>query len=170
MSTTILDARLDRPDRDFVEGRPKLMIDGKLVDAVSDKTFPVYDPATGMVITEVAEADRKDVDLAVRAARRAVDDGAWAKVRPAQRGRLLWKLADLIESHLEEFAELESLDNGKPVGIARVAAVTLTVDMFRYMAGWATKLTGSTIPLSMPGEYLSYTLREPVGVVGQIIP
>jgi phenylacetaldehyde dehydrogenase len=170
MDTIALDPRLSRPVKDFLERRGKLLIDGELVAAVSGKTFPVYNPATGTVIANVAEADRPDVDRAVKAARRAFDDGSWAKVSPSARGRLLWKLADLVEAHLEEFAELESLDNGKPLTVARVADVPLTVDMFRYMAGWATKLTGSTIPLSMPGEYLSYTLREPVGVVAQIIP
>ena len=114
--------------------------------------------------------DKADVDLAVAAARRAFDDGRWAKVSPTERGKLLWSLADLIERDLEELAELESIDNGKPYAVARVADLPLAVDMFRYMAGWATKITGSTLPLSLPGEYLSYTLREPVGVVGQIIP
>jgi phenylacetaldehyde dehydrogenase len=170
MDTIVLDSRLGKPAREFVERRTKLLIDGKLVAAASGKTFPVYNPATGTVIAGVAEADREDVDRAVKAARRAFDDGSWAKVKPSQRGRLLWDLSDLIEAHLDEFAELESLDNGKPAAVARVADVPLAVDMFRYMGGWATKLTGSTIPLSMPGEYLSYTMREPVGVVGQIIP
>ena len=90
--------------------------------------------------------------------------------RPSGRGKILWKLADLIERDLEELAEIESIDNGKPYAVARVADLPLAVDMFRYMAGWATKITGSTLPLSLPGEYLSYTVREPVGVVGQIIP
>jgi phenylacetaldehyde dehydrogenase len=170
MDTIALDARLGRPVREFIERRGKLLIDGKLVAAASGKTFPVYNPATGTVITNVAEADRQDVDLAVKAARRAFDDGSWAKVTPSERGRLLWKLADLIETHLDEFAQIESLDNGKPAAVARVADVPLAIDMFRYMGGWATKLMGSTIPLSMPGDYLSYTLREPVGVVGQIVP
>jgi phenylacetaldehyde dehydrogenase len=170
MDTIALDSRLSIPAKQFIERRGKLLIDGKLVPAASGKTFPVYNPATGTVIANVSEADRADVDLAVKAARRAFDDGSWASVKPNQRGKLLWKLADLVEAHLDEFAELESLDNGKPAAVARVADVPLTIDMFRYMGGWATKLTGSTIPLSMPGEYLSYTMREPVGVVGQIIP
>src|ERR1700723_1842899 len=89
---------------------------------------------------------------------------------PSDRGKLLGKLAALIEQNSEEFAEIESIDNGKPVGVARMADLPLAVDMFRYMGGWATKITGTTIPLSLPGEYLSYTMREPVGVVGQIIP
>ena len=170
MDAIALDARLSKAAREFMGRKPRLLIDGKLVAAASGKTFPVYNPATGEVIAQIPEADRQDVDLAVKAARRAFDDGSWARVKPNERSRLLWKLADLIEKNLEEFAELESLDNGKPAAVARVADVPLTVDIFRYMGGWATKLTGSTIPLSMPGEYLSYTLREPVGVVGQIIP
>jgi phenylacetaldehyde dehydrogenase len=148
----------------------KLLINGKLVDAVSGKSFPVYDPSTGQVMAHVAEADAADVDKAVKAARKAFDEGRWPRMTPSERGRILWKLADLIERQTEQFATLESLDNGKPLSVARVADVPLTVDMFRYMAGWATKLTGTTIPISFPGEYLSFTLREPVGVVGQIIP
>jgi phenylacetaldehyde dehydrogenase len=148
----------------------KLLINGELVDAVSGKSFPVYDPSTGQVMAHVAEADAADVDKAVKAARKAFDEGPWPRMSPSERGRILWKLADLIERQTEQFATLESLDNGKPLSVARVADVPLTVDMFRYMAGWATKITGTTIPISFPGEYLSFTLREPVGVVGQIIP
>jgi phenylacetaldehyde dehydrogenase len=148
----------------------KLLINGELVDAVSGKSFPVYDPSTGQVMAHVAEADAADVDEAVKAARKAFDEGPWPRMTPSERGRILWKLADLIERQTEQFATLESLDNGKPLTVARVADVPLTVDMFRYMAGWATKITGTTIPISFPGEYLSFTLREPVGVVGQIIP
>jgi phenylacetaldehyde dehydrogenase len=148
----------------------KLLINGKLVDAVSGKSFPVYDPSTGQVMAHVAEADAADVDKAVKAARKAFDEGPWPRMTPSERGRILWKLADLIERQTEQFATLESLDNGKPLTVARAADVPLTVDMFRYMAGWATKITGTTIPISFPGEYLSFTLREPVGVVGQIIP
>jgi phenylacetaldehyde dehydrogenase len=170
MDTIALDNRLSPQARKFVGQRNRLLIDGKLVDAASGKTFPVYNPATGTILAQVAEADAVDVDLAVKAARRAFDDGPWNKMSPSDRGKLLWKLADLVEQHSEELAEIESIDNGKPVAVARMADVPLAVDMFRYMAGWATKITGSTIPLSFPGEYLSYTLREPVGVVGQIIP
>jgi len=148
----------------------KLLIDGTWIEARSGKTFPVYDPSTGTVLANVAEAEAADVDKAVKAARKAFDDGPWPRMSPSERGRILWKLADLIEKRSEEFATLESLDNGKPLAVARAADVPLTVDMFRYMAGWATKLTGTTIPISFPGDYLSFTLREPVGVVGQIIP
>jgi phenylacetaldehyde dehydrogenase len=148
-----------------------MLIDGKFVKAASGKTLPVYNPATGEVMAHVPEAEAVDVDRAVRAARRAFDEGPWQrKITASQRGRLLWKLADLLESHLDEFAELESMDNGKPLAVARAADVPLAVDLFRYMGGWATKIMGQTFPISFPGEYLTYTLREPIGVVGQIIP
>jgi phenylacetaldehyde dehydrogenase len=169
MDTIALDPRL-RHANGFFGRSPRMLIDGKLVHAASGKTFPVYNPATGTVIANVPEGDKADVDLAVAAARRAFDDGKWGRVSPSERGRMLWRMADLIERDLEELAELESIDNGKPYAVARVADLPLAVDMFRYMAGWATKITGTTLPLSLPGEYLSYTRREPVGVVGQIIP
>jgi phenylacetaldehyde dehydrogenase len=168
--TAALDSRLGAAARAFVGRRNRLLIDGKLVDAASGKTFPDYNPATGTIMAQVAEAEAEDVDRAVKAARRAFDEGPWSKMSPSERGKLLWKLADLLEKHSEEFAEIESIDNGKPVAVARAADVPLAIDMFRYMGGWATKITGSTIPLSFPGELLSYTLREPVGVAGQIIP
>lgn len=157
MDTIALDPRL-RHASAFLGRTAGRLIDGKLVQAVSGKTFPVYDPANATLIGNVSEADKADVDLAVAAARRAFDSGAWAKFGPSGRGRMLWKMADLIERDLEELAELESIDNGKPYSVARVADLPLAVDMFRYMAGWATKITGTTLPLSLPGEYLSYTL------------
>jgi len=168
---TISAAQVDPRVASFIEKPRKMLIDNHWVDAVSGKTFPTYDPSTGEVLAQVAEGDRADIDLAVKAARKAFDNGPWRnKMTPSERGRLMWKLADLIEKHLEEFAFLESLDNGKPLTIARVADVPLAADLFRYMAGWATKIEGNTIPLSAGGKYLAYTLREPVGVVGQIIP
>jgi phenylacetaldehyde dehydrogenase len=170
MATVALDSRLSRPTAAFLSHAHQLLIDNEWVGAASGKTFPVYNPATGTVLTEVAEADKEDVDRAVRAARRAFDRGPWRTTTGSQRSRLLWKLADLLEQHLEEFAEIESIDNGKPLAVARVADVPFAVDWFRYMGGWATKVGGTTIPWSAPGEFLSYTLREPVGVVGQIIP
>ncbi len=170
MDTVALDSRLSKPTVEFLSSHRKLLVDGKWVGAASGKTFPVYNPATGTVLAQVAEADKEDVNRAVAAARRAFDQGPWRRLTGSQRGRLLVKLADLIEQNLEQFAELESIDNGKPLAVARVADVPLTVDMFRYMAGWATQITGETIPWSVPTEFLSYTLREPVGVVGQIIP
>jgi len=171
---TISQAQVDPRVVSFLEKPRKMLINGNWVDAVSGKTFPTYDPSTGEVLAQVAEGDREDVNLAVKAARKAFDQGPWRKMTPSDRGRLIWKLGDLIDAHLEEFAYLESLDNGKPLTVARAADVPLAAELFRYMAGWATKLEGNTIPLSVPytpgAKYLSYTLREPVGVVGQIIP
>src|SRR5262245_18773928 len=163
---------LHREVKGFVARRQKMLIDGKWTDAASGKTCPTYDPSTGDVLAQVAEGDAGDVDRAVRAARRAFESGPWSgAVTPSERGKLLWKLADLVEAHLEEFAHLESLDSGKPITVSRAADVPLAVDLLRYMAGWATKIEGSTIPISVPGaRYLAYTLREPVGVVAQIIP
>jgi phenylacetaldehyde dehydrogenase len=155
---------------EFIDKPRKMLINGKWVNAASGKTFPTYNPATGEVLVQVAEGDRDDIDQAVRAARKAFEGGPWRKMSPSERGRLLWKLGDLLEQHTEEFAYIESLDNGKPLGIAKVADVPLAVDVLRYMAGWATKVEGNTIPISAGGKYLAYTLREPIGVVGQIIP
>jgi phenylacetaldehyde dehydrogenase len=152
----------------FLANPKKILIDGKWVAAVSGKTFDSIDPATGEVLARVAEGDEADIDLAVKAARRAFESGPWSKMTASQRGRVIWKIGDLIEEHTEEFAELETLDNGKPISISRVADVPLAADLFRYMAGWATKIEGSTIPIA--GPYHAYTRREPIGVVGQIIP
>jgi phenylacetaldehyde dehydrogenase len=150
-----------------------MFINNRWVESASGKTFPTYNPATGEVLAKVAEGDREDINRAVQAARKAFESGPWTDMSASQRGRLIWKLGDLIEEHLEEFAQLESLDNGKPLSIARVADVPLAVDLFRYMAGWATKIEGNTIPISAGSKrvkFLAYTRREPVGVVGQIIP
>ncbi len=159
---------------EFLDKPRKMLIDGKWVNAASGKTFPTYNPATGEVLAKVAEGDKQDIDAAVKAARKAFDSGPWSRMTASERGRLIWKLADLLEEHTEEFATIETLDNGKPLTVARGADVPLAVDMFRYMAGWATKLEGTTIPISVPytpgAFYHAYTLREPVGVVGQIIP
>src|SRR6202041_1403620 len=156
---------------EFLDKPRKMLINGQWVSSISGKTFPTYNPATGEVLAQVAEGDREDIEQAVKAARKAFDHGPWRRLTSSERGRLIWKLADLVESHTEEFAYLESLDNGKPLAVARVADVPLTVDLFRYMAGWTTKIEGNTIPISVPGgKYFAYTLREPIGVVGQIIP
>jgi phenylacetaldehyde dehydrogenase len=159
---------------EFIDKPRKMLINGKWVNSASGKTFPTYNPATGEVLAQVAEGDRADIDQAVQAARAAFDNGPWRKMTASERGRLIWKLGDLLEQHTEEFAYIESLDNGKPLSIARAADVPLAVDLFRYMAGWATKIEGNTIPISVPpapgAKFFAYTLREPVGVVGQIIP
>ncbi len=165
-------ASIDPGVQQFVSGRARrMLIDGKWVEAASGKTFITYDPATEEPLAEVPAGDKEDVDRAVRAARRAFETGPWRRMTPSDRGRAIWKLADLIEAHSEEFAQLETLDNGKPLTVARVADIPLVVDHFRYYAGWATKVEGETIPVSIPGQrFLNYSLREPVGVVGQIIP
>jgi phenylacetaldehyde dehydrogenase len=171
MATIPVDSRLNSKTAEFFSRQHRMLIDGRFVLAASGKTFPVYNPATGEVVAQVPEAETEDVDRAVIAARRAFDEGPWTrKMSNSERGQMLWKLADLLQANLEEFAEIESLDNGKPLSVARVADVPLAVDMFRYMAGWATKITGSTLSFSSPGAFHSYTMREPIGVVGQIIP
>jgi phenylacetaldehyde dehydrogenase len=171
MATIPVDSRVNSKTAEFFSRQHRMLIDGRFVLAASGKTFPVYNPATGEVVAKVPEAETEDVDRAVIAARRAFDEGPWTqKMSNSERGQLLWKLADLLQANLEEFAEIESLDNGKPLSVARVADVPLAVDMFRYMAGWATKITGSTLSFSTPGAFHSYTMREPIGVVGQIIP
>jgi phenylacetaldehyde dehydrogenase len=171
VATSATPVQLQDSVNEFLSKPKKLLIGGQWVEAVSGKTFETYNPATGEVLARVAEGDRADIDLAVKAARKAFESGPWPEMPPAQRGRLLWKLADLIEKNRQELAELETLDNGKPVFFSRIADVPATADMFRYFAGWATKVEGNTIPISMPGaKYFAYTLREPVGVVGQIVP
>jgi aldehyde dehydrogenase (NAD+) len=146
----------------------KLLINNRWVDSESGKTFPTYNPATGEEIARIAEADEHDVNKAVKAARKAFDHGPWRKMSAAERGRLLLRLADLIEKNAEELAQIESLDNGKPFAVAKAADLPLTVACYRYYAGWADKIQGKTIPVS--GNYFCYTRLEPVGVVGQIIP
>lgn len=136
--------------------------------AVSGKTFQTINPATEEVICEVAAGDKEDVDLAAHAARAAFESGPWSKMDARDRGRLLLKLADLMEKNLDELAALETLDNGKPIGDARAADLPLAIDCLRYYAGWADKIHGDTIPIR--GNYFCYTRREPIGVCGQIIP
>jgi phenylacetaldehyde dehydrogenase len=172
MATATHAVQLDDKVTTFVGKKQKMLINGKWVDSASGKTFPTYNPATGEVLSNVAEGDREDIDRAVKAARAAFEKGPWSKISPSERGRMMWRLADLIEKHTEEFAQLESLDNGKPLKIARIADLPLAVDHFRYYAGWATKIEGNTIPMGLArqGSYHAYTVREPVGVVGQIIP
>ncbi len=143
-------------------------IGGKWVPSASGKTFETIHPATEEVICEVAEGDKEDVDAAVDAAREAFDNGEWSKMDARDRGALMHKLADLIEEEADELAALETLDNGKPISDSRAADLPLVIDTLRYYAGWADKIEGRTIPVR--GEFFTYTRREPVGVVGQIIP
>ena len=156
--------------RNFASNGPKkLLIGGRWVPSQSGKTFATIDPATGEPLATVYEADAADVDAAVQAARRALE-GPWGSISPAERARLLWRLSDLIEEHAGELSQLESLDTGKPLTETSMIDIPFTVDHFRYFAGWTTKLTGETLPVSLPGSYLAYTRREPVGVVGAIVP
>jgi acyl-CoA reductase-like NAD-dependent aldehyde dehydrogenase len=146
----------------------KMLIDGKWVPAASGRTFETPNPATGEVLARVAEGDAEDVDRAVRAARRAFDDGKWVRLPPAERERVLLRVADLIEQHADELAQLETLDNGKTLVESRNVDVPGAAGTFRYYAGWITKLYGETNPAD--AAFFNYTLREPVGVCGQIIP
>jgi phenylacetaldehyde dehydrogenase len=164
---------IDRNVEQFISTPRQLFINGEFVDAVSGRTFETPNPATGETLAHVAEGDAEDINRAVAAARAAFD-GPWSRMTPSERGKIVWKIGDLLLEHVEEFAQLESLDNGKPYVIAKAADVPLAADLFHYMAGWATKIEGNTINISVPympgANFHSYTLREPLGVVGQIIP
>ena len=162
----------------FLERRPRLLVNGEWVEPHGQGRIAVIDPATERQIAQIADADAEDVDRAVRAARAAFESGPWAQMLPDERERLMWRLAELMERHAAELAELESLDNGKPIALARLVDVPGAIAHLRYMAGWASKIDGSTFktslrtsPRSPPGvQFHTYTVREPVGVVAQIIP
>ncbi len=145
----------------------RLLINNRWVPSQSGKTFPTINPATGEEICQVAEADAGDVDNAVKAARTAFE-GPWRKMHASERGRLLHRLADLIEKNADQLARLESIDNGKPLSVAKAVDVAKTIACYRYFAGWADKVQGKTIPID--GDFFCYTKHEPIGVVGQIIP
>jgi len=165
---------LDRSVEQFIGAPRQLFINGQWADAASGKTFATPNPATGETLAHIAEGDAEDIDRAVRAARKAFEDGPWSRMTASERGRIIWRIGDLILEHTDELAQLESLDNGKPFGVAQAADVPLAADLFHYMAGWATKIEGNTISISVPympgANFHSYTLREPLGVCGQIIP
>ena len=169
-------AELKSPVKSWVPSKKQLLIGGKWVDAKSGKTFDVENPATGDIVAQVADGKKEDIDEAVKAARKAFESGPWKDMSASERGKLVWKIGDLILKYADELAELESLDNGKPLAVAGAADVPLSADLFHYMAGWATKIKGDTFQISTdhfytPGQkYFTYTLKEPVGVVGQIIP
>ncbi len=169
------DSQAPRPEvASWLRGPKRNLLGGKWQPAASGKEFDVLNPADGSLLARVPDSERSDIDRAVAAARRAFESGPWPRFSPSQRGQLLWRIGDLILQHAEELAELESLDNGKPCSVARAADVPLAADLFHYMAGWATKIEGNTIPISVPyapgAQFHAFTLREPVGVVGQIIP
>jgi phenylacetaldehyde dehydrogenase len=127
-----------------------LFINGQWADAASGKTFETPNPATGETLARIAEGDAEDINRAVRAARAAFDDGPWSQMSPSERGRIIWRIGDLILEHVDELAQLESLDNGKPFAVAQGADMPLAADLFHYMAGWATKIEGNTINISVP--------------------
>lgn len=164
------DIALPAAVRAFLKQPHQLLIDGKWVAARSGKTFDAINPATGEVLAGVASGDAEDVAEAVAAARRAFDHGPWSRMRGIDRAKLLWKLADKIEENAEELATLDSLDNGMPIRMARDFDIPGAIETLRYNAGWAGKINGETIPASLPGNFHSYTIREPIGVVGAITP
>jgi acyl-CoA reductase-like NAD-dependent aldehyde dehydrogenase len=155
--------------RSFAAGPHRLVIGGERPEAVDGRTFDTFDPSTGQTIAEVPYAGAADVDRAVRAAREAFDDGRWSGVSAAERTRTMLALADAVEANADELAQLEALDNGKPLKLAKRVDVPLTVEHLRYFAGWPTKIAGETLPVAQPNMHC-YTRKEPVGVCGQIIP
>jgi len=165
MATATLDKRAEAAIK---TAQTKNLIGGKWVNALSGRTFATYNPATEDVIAHVAEGDRDDIDMAVAAARKAFESKSWRKMDARDRGRLIYKLADLIERDIEQLAALETLDNGKPISESLNGDIPLVIDCLRYYAGWADKLQGSVVPIR--GNNLCYIKREPVGVAGQIIP
>jgi phenylacetaldehyde dehydrogenase len=166
--------RLSPRVADFISRPKQLLIDGQFVDATSGKTFDVYDPATGRVIARAAEGDKQDVDRAVLAADRAFAEGPWRKMTPMQRSKVIWKIGDLIVKHGDELAELEAIDSGKAASVARMVDIRLSADWFYYMSGWCTKIEGNVLPLSFDlapdTAFHAFTRRQPIGVIGQIIP
>ena len=157
------------PSATQIQVKPgRLFIGGKWIDAASRKTFPTTNPATGEVLTHLSDADESDADAAVRAARSAFCSGPWPEMSAADRAKILWKIGDLIDKYNEELGTLETLDNGKPIFESRQVDVPMVAEVFRYYAGWSTKLHGETVPVR--GPFLNYTLREPLGVVAAIVP
>lgn len=153
----------------LTSGPKKLLIDNQWIGAANGETFATVNPATGEELAQVALAGPEDVDRAVQAARAAFEDGVWKKMSGEERGQMLWKVAELIEQHADELAELETLDNGKPIRVSLRGDIPFAARHFRYYAGLAGKIEGNTIPVTIPSQFV-YTLREPMGVVGLIIP
>ena len=155
--------------KEILSSSHKMLINGEWVDSASGKTFTSYNPSTGEELGQIPEGDSEDVNRAVAAARAAFDTGPWRETTPSERSRLIWKLADLMEENIDAFAELETLDNGKSVEISKAVDMGLAIEHFRYMGGWATKLDGKHLNLSVPNTH-AYVRREPIGVCAQIIP
>ncbi|TLH71062.1 betaine-aldehyde dehydrogenase [Mycolicibacterium cosmeticum] len=172
--TTVLSPQLDPRTVAFTAAPRQMYVDGRWVDAISGRRFDTVDPATERVITTVPHAGLEDVGRAVGAARRAFENGPWPAMTPAERQKMIWRIADGISARADQFAELESIDNGKSVAVAKAVDVTWAAEIFYYYAGWATKIEGRTVPVSVPwapgARFHAFTLREPVGVCAQIIP
>lgn len=167
---TIIHPALGGAAKAFLNRKHQLLIDGKMVESRSGKRTDIIDPGTGGIIASAAEGSAADVDLAVEAARRAFELGPWRRTTPSERTRIMLRFAELIEANADELAELECINSGKPLMFCRNGDVVGIAEMLRYMAGWTTKMGGETPNVSLPGEWHAYTLLEPVGVVGQIIP
>jgi len=159
--------------RAFIARQQKMLIGAQWLDAASGKRMSFHNPATGEILGEVPSAGKEDVDRAVQAARQAFDDSPWSRMRPRERQNLLWRLAELMERDAQQLAELECLNNGKSAAVARVMDVQLAIDFLRYMAGWATKIEGSSVEVSLPlmpdEQFHGFIRREAVGVVGAIV-
>ncbi|MGV0812205.1 aldehyde dehydrogenase family protein [Mycolicibacterium boenickei] len=172
--TSVLSSELDPRTVEFTAAPRRMFIDGQWVDALSGRRFDTVDPATEQVITAVPHSGPEDVERAVSAARRAFEGGPWPAMTPAERQRVLWRIAEGTTARADQFAQLESIDNGKSVAVAKAVDVTWAAEIFYYYAGWATKIEGRTIPVSVPwapgATFHAFTLREPVGVCAQIIP
>nr|WP_286213636.1 aldehyde dehydrogenase family protein [Mycolicibacterium mageritense] len=172
--TSVLSLELDPRTVEFTAAPRRMFVDGQWVDALSGRRFDTVDPATEQVITTVPHSGPEDVERAVAAARRAFSDGPWPAMTPAERQKVLWRIAEGITARADQFAQLESIDNGKSVAVAKAVDVTWAAEIFHYYAGWATKIEGRTIPVSVPwapgATFHAFTLREPVGVCAQIIP
>jgi phenylacetaldehyde dehydrogenase len=156
--------------RKFLSREHKLFINGDWVASQSERRRNVVDPATGQVISTAADANAADVDRAVRSAREAFENGPWRRMKPKDRAAILYRIGELIDRYAVELAEMDVLDEGSPWGVTKNFYIALSADHFRYFAGWATKIGGETLPVNMGGEWHAYTTREPIGVVGQILP
>ncbi len=172
--TATLSTDLDPRTAEFISRPQQMYVDGQWVESASGRRFDTIDPATEQVITTVPHSGPEDVERAVRAARRAFEDGPWPAMTPAERQRMIWRIAEGITARADQFAELESIDNGKSVVVAKAVDVTWAAEIFYYYAGWATKIEGRTVPVSVPwapgSKFHAFTLREPVGVCAQITP
>ncbi|MCP5327875.1 MAG: aldehyde dehydrogenase family protein [Steroidobacteraceae bacterium] len=175
LEVATLEPGIDATRRFLARPQRRLLIDNEWVEPAAGRSFETFNPATGASLGRVAAGEAVDIDRAVAAARRAFEAGAWRDMLPMQRAQLLWKMADLVEQHIDELAELETVDQGKPVWIGRQAEIPGAVEQFRYFAGQAMRIEGTTIPTSISyqpadKQIFAYTAKEPIGVVGAIVP